>query len=149
MLNVFQSYVLWSIKVHGLDYDFTIDHNFYQYQMPCLMHSALNFILFIFHIAILFLLVPIFLIYLCFRFNRAREDGIMSLGMGGTEFFVTCFVPVSSLWQYKHGIAAHDGKKVTCNSPGCSDPVLLAKQNSWSQTLAEKTPEKLQSGECS
>lgn len=33
MLNIFQYYVLRSIKVHGPDRDFIIDHNFYQYQM--------------------------------------------------------------------------------------------------------------------
>lgn len=43
--------------------------NIKRLSLPYLMHLALNFILFIFHIAFLFLLVPIFLIYLCFRSN--------------------------------------------------------------------------------
>lgn len=149
MLNVFQCYVLWSIKVHGLDYDFTIDHNFYQYQMPYLMHFALNFILLIFHIAILFPLVPISLIYLCFRFNRAggRWHNVSRNGWNRVLrcLFCSCLFSLavqtwnsSIRWRESH-----------LYSPGCSGPVLLAKQNSWSQTLAEKTPEKLQSGECS
>lgn len=45
--------------------------NIKRLSLPYLIHFALNFLLFIFHNAFLFLLVPIFLIYLCFRSDRA------------------------------------------------------------------------------
>lgn len=140
MLNVFQCYVLWSIKVHGLDYDFTIDRNFYQYQMPYLMHFALNFILFIFHIAFLFLLVRIFLICLCFRFNRVwgRWHKVCRNGWNRVlhRLFCSCLFSLeiqtwtrSMRWRESH-----------LHSPGCSGPVLLAKQTTHSPRHLQRRP---------
>lgn len=109
MPNIFQCYVLWSIKVHGANYDFIIDLitfiSIKRLSLPYLMQLALNFTLSVFHSTFLFLLVPIFLIYLFCRSNRAW-GGWHFGGMDGTEFFISYFAPIPSLWQYKHGMEA-------------------------------------------
>lgn len=82
MLNIFQCYILWSIKVHGVDYDFTIDHNFYQYQMAlfalfntlCLKFYTVHLP----HCFFSFFWLPSFLFIYAFGPKELQEDGIMS-----------------------------------------------------------------------
>lgn len=107
MLNIFQCYVLWPIKVHGANYDFIIDHNFYQYQtaLSALFNTICLEFYTVFHSTFLFLLAPIFLIYLFCRSHRAWGKWHFG-GMDGTEFFISYFAPSPSLWQYKYGMEA-------------------------------------------
>ena len=76
------------------------------------MHFALNFTLSAFHSAFLFLLVPIFLIYLCCRSNRAWRRWHFWGGMDETEFFISYFAPIPSLLQYNHGMGSGMGGKL-------------------------------------
>lgn len=60
MLSMFQCYVLQSMKVHGLDYDFATDHNFYQYHTT--LFALLN--------------------ALCFEFCTGHFPSCLSLSFG-------------------------------------------------------------------
>lgn len=156
MLNIFQYHVLWSIKVHEPDYDFIIDHNFYQYQMTLfVLFNALCLCLSMFHIVFFFLLVLIFLIYLCSRFNG--EDSTMSFWDGLSRVLCLLFAPVPFLWQYKHVLEVWVRWKSYSNSPFCSDSLLWVEQRTHGlRPLAEDIPEPLslvfeksQSSKCS
>lgn len=112
MLNIFQYHVLRSIKVHEPDYDFIIDHNFYQYQMTLFaLFNALCLCLSMFHIVFFFLLVLIFLIYsenICALDSMEKTVQCRS-GMGWAEFFVfylllsLFFGNTNMYWRYETG----------------------------------------------